>query len=602
MGWARMNNQTILLIDYDPASISKTATPLTKAGYQVEVAKDGLSGLAAFERMKPALVLVEAMLPRKHGFEVCQEIKAKPEGKTTPVLITTAVCRGRKYRMDALQIYGCDEYIEKPITDDELLKMIDRFVRQANEAREQVQHDLSEAIDGATSGEASPDVPVAIETMGDDELEAKIDALLEGDDPVAEGAKILAPPVAQGAPGSAAPAEASDNGSDHAKTDRRLDALFQSDPTAIEQPSDEAEALRIEAQPSTGAPATEPHDAAAEAETSAPETPALETDTDWFAPQPEAQAEPASAEPASVAPPDPMVEDEAAPATAPAPREWTETAARKGGGSKAILIGVAAVVVAGLMAFLAFRQGWIGNDAAGATGEPVGDPAPRTPSPITHPSQPPEGKTEPFDTGIAAQIEPEPIESAPAEVQPKATQPKPAVPPKPQVFTGRTQEELDAARARQRQADRALNSAAGSLQSQLLAPDTAEPATAGDEPAIAVDIDDAIPLGAPVRPKAQRGQLYPLAEVDESPTRVRFEQPEYDAVARRMNQQGVVVVDVLIDETGKVTETRLVREIPNSRLNDSTLRAARRWTYTPAIKDGVPVMVWKPERIAFELE
>ena len=73
-----MNNQKILLIDYDPASISKTATPLTKAGYSVEVAKDGLSGLAAFERMKPALVLVEAMLPRKHGFEVCQEIKATP--------------------------------------------------------------------------------------------------------------------------------------------------------------------------------------------------------------------------------------------------------------------------------------------------------------------------------------------------------------------------------------------------------------------------------------------------------------------------------------------------------------------------------------------
>ena len=63
-----MSNQTILLIDYDPVSIGRTTTPLTKAGYQVEVAKDGLSGLAAFERTKPALVLVEAMLPRKHGF------------------------------------------------------------------------------------------------------------------------------------------------------------------------------------------------------------------------------------------------------------------------------------------------------------------------------------------------------------------------------------------------------------------------------------------------------------------------------------------------------------------------------------------------------
>ena len=93
----RMSNQTILLIDYDPASIRRTTTPLTKAGYQVEVAMDGVSGLAAFERMKPALVLVEAMLPRKHGFEVGQEIKAKPDGKSTPVLTTTAVCRARHY-------------------------------------------------------------------------------------------------------------------------------------------------------------------------------------------------------------------------------------------------------------------------------------------------------------------------------------------------------------------------------------------------------------------------------------------------------------------------------------------------------------------------
>ncbi|MFB3117562.1 MAG: PleD family two-component system response regulator, partial [Myxococcota bacterium] len=176
-----MSNQTILLIDYDPASINRTTTPLTRAGYQVEVAKDGLSGLAAFERTKPALVLVEAMLPRKHGFEVCQEIKATPEGKSTPVLITTAVCRGRKYRMDALQIYGCDEYIEKPIADDELVSIVTRFINGAKQAREEIRENLSDAIDTA-----AVDMPAAIESMDDAELEAKIDALLMGNDTPAE--------------------------------------------------------------------------------------------------------------------------------------------------------------------------------------------------------------------------------------------------------------------------------------------------------------------------------------------------------------------------------------------------------------------------------
>ena len=42
-------------------------------------------------------------------------------------MITTAVCRGRKYRTDALQIYGCDEYVEKPISDEALLSICRRL-------------------------------------------------------------------------------------------------------------------------------------------------------------------------------------------------------------------------------------------------------------------------------------------------------------------------------------------------------------------------------------------------------------------------------------------------------------------------------------------
>lgn len=609
-----MNNQTILLIDYDPASISKTATPLTKAGYQVEVAKDGLSGLAAFERMKPALVLVEAMLPRKHGFEVCQEIKAKPEGKSTPVLITTAVCRGRKYRMDALQIYGCDEYIEKPITDDELLKMIQRFVQQASEAREQVQQDLSEAIDeaapdGDTPDRGTSDVPVAIETMADDELEAKIDALLEGGNPIDEGEEILAPaslqeaptPVAASAVATVAPTVDAAPTNEGDETDQQLDALFPSAPASIDQPAIEVEAIPVEtAPPAESATAEEP------AAVPAPEMPNLDTDTDWFAPQPEAEAEPASPEPVQAEPvAAPVPELALEPPPAPAVVETAKP--KKGGGSKAVLIGVAAVIVLGVVGLLAFQQGWIGGEGAA---ELVADNAPQAAAPSTTPG--PQVYTPPIDTPteqspdpasrgteIAAQIEPEP--AAPVEAQPQPSEPKPELPPKPQAFTGRSKAERDAARKRQRQADRALNRAAGSLQSQLLAANE-EPETAAAETVAPIDVNDEITLGEPVRPKAQRGELYPLSAVDESPVHVRFEQPEYDDIARRMNQEGVVVVDVLIDETGTVTETRLIQKIPNSRLNDATLRAARRWTYKPAIKDGVPVMVWKSERIAFELE
>ncbi len=123
-----MPDYTILLIDYEPRSIERTRQPLVAAGFRVEIATDGLAGIEAFHRIKPSLVVVEAMIPKKHGFEVCQELKKTPLGKRTPILITTAVYKGRKYRSQALHIYGCDEYVEKPVADDQLVALCAKFL------------------------------------------------------------------------------------------------------------------------------------------------------------------------------------------------------------------------------------------------------------------------------------------------------------------------------------------------------------------------------------------------------------------------------------------------------------------------------------------
>src|SRR5580765_3619712 len=122
-----MAQYTILLIDYEPRSIERFREPLVGAGYGIEIATDGVSGIEAFHRLNPDMVLVEAMIPKKHGFEVCQELKRTPHGRRTPVLITTGVYKGRKYRTQALHIYGCDEYIEKPIAPEQLLKTVGKF-------------------------------------------------------------------------------------------------------------------------------------------------------------------------------------------------------------------------------------------------------------------------------------------------------------------------------------------------------------------------------------------------------------------------------------------------------------------------------------------
>ena len=72
---ASMADYTILIIDYEPRSIQMLRAPLERAGYRVEVATDGQSGIQKFNALKPSAVIIEAMLPKRHGFEVCRELK-----------------------------------------------------------------------------------------------------------------------------------------------------------------------------------------------------------------------------------------------------------------------------------------------------------------------------------------------------------------------------------------------------------------------------------------------------------------------------------------------------------------------------------------------
>jgi len=117
----------ILIIDYEPRGIKQLSDPLEQAGHEVLVAKDGVSGIQAFKTAKPDFVLIEAMLPKRHGFEVCQELKLTEQGRDTPIVIVTSVYKGRKYRTQAIHQHGADEYLEKPVPPDLLLSTVERL-------------------------------------------------------------------------------------------------------------------------------------------------------------------------------------------------------------------------------------------------------------------------------------------------------------------------------------------------------------------------------------------------------------------------------------------------------------------------------------------
>jgi len=140
-------------------------------------------------------------------------------------------------------------------------------------------------------------------------------------------------------------------------------------------------------------------------------------------------------------------------------------------------------------------------------------------------------------------------------------------------------------------------------------------------PPEAAPAETAAPAPAPVPPPAPRpapqpepapvprpasavreGELVTMGPGVEPPKVVRFRRPEYPPIARRLRVEGEVVVAVLVDETGEVAETRLVRGASRDvGLDEAALAAARSATFQPATKNGVRVKMWTTLRIPFRL-
>jgi len=81
--------KTILFIEDEPTLQKAVGRFLEKEGYDVKIALDGESGLAMINKIKPSLVLLDLILPKKDGFEVLAELKQNPETANIPVIVLT---------------------------------------------------------------------------------------------------------------------------------------------------------------------------------------------------------------------------------------------------------------------------------------------------------------------------------------------------------------------------------------------------------------------------------------------------------------------------------------------------------------------------------
>lgn len=117
----------ILIVEDKRDMVTGLVFNLEAQGYEVGVAYDGEEGLLAAEREKPDLIVLDIMLPRKDGFQVCRELREK--GYDTPILMLTA--RGAEAdRVLGLEIGG-DDYLTKPFGVLELLARVKALLRRS---------------------------------------------------------------------------------------------------------------------------------------------------------------------------------------------------------------------------------------------------------------------------------------------------------------------------------------------------------------------------------------------------------------------------------------------------------------------------------------
>lgn len=118
---------TILVIEDDTTIRETLKFSLKAAGFDVLTASDGQDGLDTAIEQTPDLVLLDLMLPRLSGFEVCKRVRA--QGSNVPILMLTALDQ-EKDKLDGFAA-GADDYITKPFSTEELLARITANLRRA---------------------------------------------------------------------------------------------------------------------------------------------------------------------------------------------------------------------------------------------------------------------------------------------------------------------------------------------------------------------------------------------------------------------------------------------------------------------------------------
>ncbi len=112
----------ILVVDDEPNIVISLEFLMKQAGFEVRAVEDGDAALAAIAEDPPDLVLLDVMMPRKDGYEVCQTVRANPAWSEVKIVMLTA--KGRDVERQKGMALGADDYITKPFATRDLVEKV----------------------------------------------------------------------------------------------------------------------------------------------------------------------------------------------------------------------------------------------------------------------------------------------------------------------------------------------------------------------------------------------------------------------------------------------------------------------------------------------
>jgi two-component system, OmpR family, alkaline phosphatase synthesis response regulator PhoP len=125
-----MANGSVLVVDDEPNIALSLEYLMKEQGFEVRVARDGEAALEALRERLPDVMLLDVMLPKRDGYEVCQTVRSTPEWSKLRIIMLTA--KGLAIEQEKGLALGADDYITKPFSTRQVIERVRQYMPVLN--------------------------------------------------------------------------------------------------------------------------------------------------------------------------------------------------------------------------------------------------------------------------------------------------------------------------------------------------------------------------------------------------------------------------------------------------------------------------------------